>query len=43
MSLTEAHIISHEVEQKIREAFPNADIILHQDPAHIIEDHRDGL
>ena len=43
MTLTEAHTISYEVEQKIKDSYPKADVILHQDPAHIIEDHRDGL
>jgi ferrous-iron efflux pump FieF len=43
MTLTEAHTISHEVEQKIRHAFPKADIILHQDPSHLKESHRDSL
>lgn len=43
MSLTDAHIISHEVEQKIRQTFPKADIILHQDPAHLKEPHRNDL
>ncbi len=32
MSLNEAHHISEEVEEKLQIAFPNADIIIHQDP-----------
>ena len=43
ITLSEAHDISHEVEHSIREAFPKADIILHQDPGHLMEDHRNSL
>ena len=32
MSLIEAHRISEEVEEKLQAAFPNADILIHQDP-----------
>ena len=32
ISLNEAHRISDEVEEKLQEAFPNADILIHQDP-----------
>ena len=32
ISLNEAHRISDEVEEKLQAAFPNADIIIHQDP-----------
>jgi ferrous-iron efflux pump FieF len=35
--LTEAHVISDEVEASIREAFPRAEIIIHQDPEGIAE------
>lgn len=33
MRLSRAHEISDEVEAKLREAYPNAEIIIHQDPA----------
>jgi ferrous-iron efflux pump FieF len=33
MSLLKAHRISEEVEEKLQAAFPNADILIHQDPA----------
>lgn len=33
MSLSKAHVISDEVEAQIIEAFPDAEIIIHQDPA----------
>jgi ferrous-iron efflux pump FieF len=37
MSLIRAHEISDEVEAKLRLAYPNAEIIIHQDPAGIEE------
>lgn len=37
MSLAHAHAISDKVEAKIRAAFPNAEVIIHQDPAGIAE------
>jgi ferrous-iron efflux pump FieF len=37
MSLTRAHQISDEVEAKLRSAYPNAEIIIHQDPEGIEE------
>jgi ferrous-iron efflux pump FieF len=37
MPLSRAHQISDEVEAKLREAFPNAEIIIHQDPAGLEE------
>jgi ferrous-iron efflux pump FieF len=37
MSLLRAHAISDEVEAKLREAYPNAEIIIHQDPEGIEE------
>ena len=33
MSLAEAHSIAEEVEANIKSAFPNTDVIIHQDPA----------
>lgn len=33
LSLMQAHHIADEVEEKLQAAFPNADIIIHQDPA----------
>ncbi|MBF0282225.1 MAG: cation diffusion facilitator family transporter [Zetaproteobacteria bacterium] len=38
-SLFEAHQISDEVEAIIAELFPSTEIIIHQDPAHLIESH----
>ena len=38
MSLTRAHQISDEVETRIREAFPNSEVIIHEDPDDITED-----
>jgi ferrous-iron efflux pump FieF len=35
MTLAEAHVVSEAVEGAIREAYPSADIIIHQDPATI--------
>jgi ferrous-iron efflux pump FieF len=35
--LTEAHRISDEVEARLREAFPRAEIIIHQDPEGVEE------
>lgn len=43
MTLSEAHQIAHEVEESIRQQYPKADIILHQDPEHLAEPHRDSL
>ncbi len=37
MSLTRAHEISDEVEAKLRAAYPNAEIIIHQDPEGVEE------
>lgn len=34
MSLSDAHKISDSVEEKLQLAFPNADILIHQDPVH---------
>jgi ferrous-iron efflux pump FieF len=39
LPLEQAHDIAHEVEARIREAFPDADIIVHQEPAGL-EDER---
>lgn len=40
LSLNEAHEISDSVEADIRRAFPNAEVIIHQDPAGIEEPHQ---
>jgi ferrous-iron efflux pump FieF len=37
MSLSRAHLVSDEVEAKILEAFPSAEIIIHQDPEGVEE------
>lgn len=38
LSLSRAHEISDEVEARIREAFPNSEVIIHEDPDDITED-----
>jgi ferrous-iron efflux pump FieF len=43
ITLLEAYNASQEIEKNIRSAYPKADIILHQDPAQILEEHRTGL
>jgi ferrous-iron efflux pump FieF len=40
MPLAEAHRVSDEVEAELLAAFPRAEVIIHQDPAGIIEPHR---
>jgi len=40
MMLSRAHVISDAVEAAIRDAFPNAEVIIHQDPAGIEEERR---
>ncbi len=40
MRLTHAHAIADEVEQAIRDAYPGAEVIIHQDPAGLEEGHR---
>ena len=37
LSLVRAHEISDEVEAKLRAAYPNAEIIIHQDPEGVEE------
>ena len=39
MSLRRAHAIADAVEAELMEAFPNAEIIIHQDPEDLDEDH----
>jgi ferrous-iron efflux pump FieF len=39
ISLMEAHHIADHVELRLREAFPDAEVIIHQDPAGVDEDH----
>ena len=39
MTLSRAHEIADEVEATIRDAFPGAEVIIHQDPEGLIEDH----
>jgi ferrous-iron efflux pump FieF len=41
LSLDEAHDITHEVEARIREAFPEADILVHQEPAGLADERLD--
>jgi len=40
MTLARSHAVSDEVEARILEAFPNAEVIIHQDPAGIAEVRR---
>ncbi|MEZ5831721.1 MAG: cation diffusion facilitator family transporter [Dongiaceae bacterium] len=37
LSLTEAHRISDAVENEVRDAFPGAEVIIHEDPAGVVE------
>ena len=39
--LKEAHRISEEVEGQINEAFPNAEILIHEDPDDIVEERKE--
>ncbi len=39
MPLVRAHEIADQVEDKIRKAFPSAEVIIHQDPEGLEEDH----
>lgn len=41
ISLLRAHEIADAVEAKIKEAFPEADVMIHQDPEGIVEDRAD--
>lgn len=43
LSLVKAHAIAERAESRIREAFPQADVIIHQDPVGIVEAHHDDL
>ncbi|TAN59315.1 MAG: cation diffusion facilitator family transporter [Rhodospirillales bacterium] len=40
LPLVEAHAIADAVELKLREAFPEAEVIIHQDPAGLAEPHQ---
>ncbi|HYC13925.1 MAG TPA: cation diffusion facilitator family transporter [Stellaceae bacterium] len=40
MTLAEAHRVSDEVEGSLLQAFPRAEVIIHQDPAGVEEPHR---
>ena len=33
MSLRQAHEVAHDVESALRESFPNAEILIHQEPS----------
>ncbi|SDH58103.1 cation diffusion facilitator family transporter [Roseospirillum parvum] len=39
LSLLAAHDIAHQVQRDLERAFPNADVIIHQDPAGLVEPH----
>jgi ferrous-iron efflux pump FieF len=41
MSLRDAHLLSDRVENALRQAFPKADVIIHQDPYGIPETHHE--
>ena len=41
LSLKEAHRISDEVENRIKETFPNAETLIHEDPDDIAEDRKE--
>ena len=42
LDLEQAHVITHEVEARIRKAFPEADIVVHQEPAGLEDARRDA-
>jgi ferrous-iron efflux pump FieF len=42
LDLEQAHAITHEVEARIRAAFPDADILVHQEPAGLADERRDA-
>ncbi|MFA7429466.1 MAG: cation diffusion facilitator family transporter [Rhodospirillaceae bacterium] len=42
-TLLKAHAVADRVERDIRKAFPNADVIIHQDPSGLREAHHDDL
>lgn len=42
LDLEQAHDITHEVEARIRAAFPEADIVVHQEPAGLEDARRDA-
>ncbi len=39
MSLLQAHYVSDAVEIEVRQAFPDAEVLIHQDPTGIVEKH----
>lgn len=39
MTLSASHAIVTEIENRLRAAFPGAEVLIHQDPAGIQEDH----
>ena len=41
LSLKEAHRISEEVESLIKEAFPNAEVLIHEDPDDVVEERKE--
>ncbi len=41
LSLKEAHRISEEVESQIKEAFPNAEVLIHEDPDDVVEERKE--
>ncbi|EKV27498.1 Cobalt-zinc-cadmium resistance protein [Caenispirillum salinarum AK4] len=43
LTLVKAHAIAEQVDRQIREAFPQADVLIHQDPVGIVEEHHDDL
>ena len=40
LTLLKAHEVSDAVEMELQEAFPDAEILIHQDPTGIVEDHQ---
>ncbi|MDX1541494.1 MAG: cation transporter dimerization domain-containing protein, partial [Geminicoccaceae bacterium] len=41
LTLRRAHDIAHEVEDRIRAAFPAADVTVHQEPAGLLDERLD--
>jgi ferrous-iron efflux pump FieF len=42
LSLEQAHDAAHQVEQRIQQVFPDADIIVHQEPAGLKDERLDA-
>jgi ferrous-iron efflux pump FieF len=43
LTLARAHAIAHEIEDEIREAFPGAEVLIHQEPDDVKDERLDDL